>query len=148
MHIFFPEEIRMVTAARIEEFLSRKVIGVVGVSRAPRKFGYQVFKELLAKGYQAYPVNPHAAEVHGVACFPAIGALPADTAGVVIVVPPENAENLAREAHARGIDQVWFQPGAESREAVAYCEANGMNVIAGECILVELQTAGDKKLNS
>jgi predicted CoA-binding protein len=30
---------------------------------------------------------------------------------------------------------VWFQPGAESDEALAYCEAHGLEAIAGHCIL-------------
>jgi predicted CoA-binding protein len=37
-----------------------------------------------------------------------------------------------------GIQRVWFQPGAESREAIALAEQNGLAVIAdGACCMVE-----------
>ena len=45
----------MTTKAQIEEFISHKTLGVVGVSRDTKKFGYMVFDELRKKGYKAYP---------------------------------------------------------------------------------------------
>ncbi len=45
------------------------------------------------------------------------------------------AENVVKEADAAGIKYVWFQPGAESDAALAYCEAHGIEAIAGHCIL-------------
>lgn len=132
----------MTTKAQIEEFVSHKTLGVVGVSRDTKKFGHMVFDELRKKGYKAYPVNPNAAELYGVKCYPNITALPKDTEGVVIVVPPARAEELVKEAKTRGINQVWLQQGAESRAALAFCEQNKMNAIGGECILMHLEPVG------
>jgi predicted CoA-binding protein len=43
------------------------------------------------------------------------------------------------EAAARGIRNVWMQPGAESDKAIATCRQHGINVIAdGSCVLVVL----------
>ncbi len=132
----------MTTKAQIDDFVSHKTLGVVGVSRDTKKFGYMVFDELRKKGYKAYPVNPNAAELHGEKCYPSITALPKDTEGVVIVVPPAKAEELVKESHARGINQVWLQQGAESKAALAYCEQNKINVIGGECIMMYLEPVG------
>ena len=57
---------------------------------------------------------------------------------VLIVVPPKQGETVVREADEAGIDSVWFQPGAESVAALAYCQAHDMTAIAGRCILVTL----------
>ena len=132
----------MTTKAQINEFISHKTLGVVGVSRDTKKFGFMVFDELRKKGYKAYPVNPNAEELHGEKCYPTITALPKDTEGIVIVVPPAKAEELVKEAHARGIDQVWLQQGAESKAAIAFCEQNKMNVVAGECVMMYLEPVG------
>ncbi len=51
------------------------------------------------------------------------------------MVPPKFGEEVVKEAAAAGIKYVWFQPGAESDEALAYCEAHGLEAIAGHCIL-------------
>jgi uncharacterized protein len=132
----------MTTKSNIDEFISHKTLGVVGVSRDTKKFGYAVFDELRKKGYKAYPINPNAAELYGEKCFPTITDLPKDAEGVVIVVPPAKAEGLVKEAHARGIDQVWLQQGAESKAALAFCEKNKMNVVSGECIMMYLEPVG------
>ena len=55
---------------------------------------------------------------------------------MLIVVPPKQSETVVREADEAGIDSVWFQPGAESVAALAYCEAHGMTAISGHCILM------------
>ena len=132
----------MTTKAQINEFIAHKTLGVVGVSRDTKKFGFMVFDELRKKGYKTYPVNPNATELHGEKCYPSITALPKDAEGVVIVVPPAKAEELVKEAHACGIDQVWLQQGAESKTAIAFCEQNKMNLVAGECIMMYLEPVG------
>ncbi|MDH5439134.1 MAG: CoA-binding protein [Candidatus Bathyarchaeota archaeon] len=41
------------------------------------------------------------------------------------------------ELGALGITKVWMQPGSESEKAIEYCEANGIDVVYGVCIMVE-----------
>jgi predicted CoA-binding protein len=48
-------------------------------------------------------------------------------------------ERVVEQAIARGIANVWMQPGAESEAAVEACRQAGINVIAdGSCVLVVL----------
>ena len=50
----------------IKEFLNkRNIFAVVGASRNPKKYGYQVYKDLKEAGYTVYPVNPNADEILG-----------------------------------------------------------------------------------
>jgi len=47
-----------------------------------------------------------------------------------------------READAAGIKNVWMQQGAESDEAIQYCQEHGLNEVHGECIMsVALSTS-------
>jgi len=73
--------------------------------------------------------------VEGATCYPSLAALPEPVDRVLIVVPPKRGVGVVREAAEAGLERVWFQPGAESDEALAYCEAHGIEAIAGHCIL-------------
>jgi predicted CoA-binding protein len=48
----------MVTKKIIEEFLGPRKLAIAGVSGNSKKFGYLVFRDLKANGYEVYPVNP------------------------------------------------------------------------------------------
>ena len=124
----------MTTRASIEDFLKQRTIAVVGASRKKGKFGNTLFRELKAKGYTAIPINPNSDTIEGERCYPNLKALPVKVDGVAVVVPPHEAERIVREAAEAGIPRVWLQQGAESKEAVRFCEEQGMSVVHGECM--------------
>lgn len=126
----------MTTRAAINDFISHKTLAVVGASRDGKKFGNAVFKALRLKGYRMYPVNPNTDVIEGERCYPNLKALPEKVDGVIIVVPPNKAEQIVQEVAAEQIPRVWMQQGSESKAAVRYCEEHGIDVIAGQCILM------------
>ncbi len=126
----------MTTRASIDDFLKQRTIAVVGASRKKGKFGNTLFKELKAKGYTAIPINPNSDSIEGERCYPSLKALPVKVDGVAVVVPPHEAERIVREAADAGISRIWLQQGAESKEAVRFCEEHGMSVVHGECMLM------------
>lgn len=127
----------MSTREMIDDFLAQKALAVVGVSRSKQKFGTKAYVDLKKKGYRVYPVNPNLTTFDGETCYPNAAALPKDTGGLVLVVPPPQTEAVVREAQAAGIKKIWMQPGAESAEAQRFCGQNGMTVIAGICIMMQ-----------
>jgi hypothetical protein len=129
----------MVTKAMIDDFISQPSLAIVGVSRKGNKFGNNAFKELKAKGYKLYLVHPSAEIIEGQQSYPNFKALPQAVGGVLVVVPPVQAEKVVREAHEAGIKRVWLQQGAESQAAIQYGEQNGMSVVYGKCILMFAQ---------
>jgi predicted CoA-binding protein len=135
----------MVSAAVIDEFLEQTTFALAGVSRSGRRFGYAVLKDLSGKGYEILPVHPEAEEIGGVRCYPSLADLPNRVGGLVLVVPPPQTEKLVKEAHQAGIDRVWMQQGAESDEAIHYCEDHGMKVVHGECIMMFARPRGIHK---
>lgn len=119
----------------LDEFLRGQRWAVVGASGDRTKFGNITFRELQRRGKQVYPVNRKSAQIEGETCYPSLSALPEPVERVLIVVPPKESEAVVKEAAEAGIDRVWFQPGAESKAALAYCEAHGMVAVSGHCIL-------------
>jgi predicted CoA-binding protein len=130
------------TRERVTDFLSRRTLALVGLSRGGRKFGNAAYKELTAKGYTVYPVHPEAETIAGARCWPSLAALPGPVDGVVVVVPPAQTAQVVKEVRAAGISQVWLQPGAESPEAIRYCEEQGISVVHRECILMFAEPLG------
>jgi predicted CoA-binding protein len=124
---------------KIEQFLSSPAFGVVGASTVREKYGNKVLRCYLQKGRRAIPVHPREREIEGVACVRSIAELPSEVRSLSFITPPEVTEQLVEQAIARGIRNVWMQPGAESERAVARCEEAGVDVIAdGTCLLVVL----------
>lgn len=123
----------------VEDFLSQKKIAIVGVSRKKTKFGNAIFREMKQKGYSVYPINPNMQTFEGDICYPDLLSLPEKVDAVVINVPPAQTEKVVKDANQAGINKVWLQQGSQSEDAVKYCEANGMDYVSNECILMFVQ---------
>ena len=125
------------TKTKIETFLSSPAFAVVGASNNRAKYGNKVLRAYLQHDKKVYPVNPKEASIEGLSSIDRIENLPADVKSISIITPPTITEEIVKQAITKGIKNIWMQPGAESDEAVANCEKNGINVIAnGPCILV------------
>jgi predicted CoA-binding protein len=126
----------------INEFLSNKDIAVIGASTNKKKFGYIVFEALRKKQFNVFPVNPHNADIEGIQCYPDIFSLPKNVRAAVFITKPEITLNVVKQICNRGvIKYLWFQQGAEDKDAIAIAEQNGMKVIHGECILMFIKSS-------
>ena len=132
----------MTAQASIEGFLAKETLAIAGVSRSGKGFGNAVIRDLTGKGYEMHPVHPEVDEVGGFRCFRSISDLPKEVGGLVLVVPPDQTEKLVRGVKDAGIQRVWMQQGAESAEAIRFCEENGIDVVHGECVMMFAQPTG------
>jgi hypothetical protein len=122
----------------VKAFLNKKnIFAVVGASRDSRKYGYQVYKDLRNAGYKVYPVNPNAEKILGDKCYSSLENLPTKPDVVVIVVPPEVAEETVKICKRLGITKVWMQPGSESETPIKFCLEKGIQILYGLCVMVE-----------
>jgi len=125
--------------ARIEAFLAAGPFGVAGASTNRAKYGNKVLRCYLQRGLEAHPINPRADRIEGRACVADVEALPSEVGALSIITPPAITEQVVDQALARGLGQLWMQPGAESRPAIERAEAAGASVIhGGPCLLVVL----------
>ena len=121
-------------------FASLKKWVVVGVSADRAKYGNIIFRQLLTAGYEVQAVNPKLSTVENQPCYASLKALPSLPEVVNVVLPPALGVGVVEDCLALGIRNIWFQPGAESDEAIAKAKAGGMNVLANACILLTHRT--------
>jgi len=121
----------------IEDFLARKRLAMVGVSRDPKDFSRGLFADLRQRGYDMVPVNPKLDEVGGTRCFARLQDVTPPVAGVLVMTAPEKTEQVVHDADEAGISRVWLHrgvgTGAVSEAAVNYCHARGLHLVAGYC---------------
>jgi len=121
----------------VADFLSGKRFAIAGVSRSGRQPANAIFRKLRDSGYAVVPVNPNAATVEGVTCYPELASIPGQIDGLVVVTHPDVAPELVRQAAARGISRIWFHrsfgEGSVSDEAVRSCADLGIRAIVGGC---------------
>jgi predicted CoA-binding protein len=129
----------MSVSERIAQFLSAEGFAVAGASTNRDKYGNKVLRCYMQQGKRVIPINPHASAVEGLASVASISDLPDDVQSLSIITPPAITEQVVEAAIAKGIRNVWMQPGAQSAKAMARCEEAGINLIAdGSCLLVVL----------
>lgn len=126
----------------IQSFLNSGTIAVAGVSRDPRKFGSNAFRELRNKGYNVIPLNPALVDFEGNKCYASVDEIPGKIDALLMVIPPAESENLLKSLKRKDIKNVWLQPGTESGSILEYCRQADMNTVSGECILMHAKPHG------
>lgn len=129
----------MTTRHQIDEFLALKRIAVVGVSRDPKHFSQAIWRELRQRRYDVIPVNPAMNEFDGRPCVARVQDIQPPVDGVMILTRPQVTDMVVHDCAEAGVAHVWMHrgagggPGAVSPTAIEYCEANGIDVVAGFC---------------
>ena len=131
--------------AAIRDLLDRRPrVAIIGASPSPTRPSHGVLVDLLALGFDCVPVNPTAAEVAGVRCYPTLREAVDATGPVEIVdvfrLPPACPEH-AREAVEVGAGCLWLQLGIASREAGEIAHAAGLSIVMNRCLAVEAARA-------
>ncbi|MDY0212210.1 MAG: CoA-binding protein [Desulfuromonadaceae bacterium] len=125
---------------KIAQFLQSEHFAVAGASTQRDKYGNKVLRSYLKHGYKVIPINPTATQVEGIPSVANVAELPPEVTALSIITPPQITRKVVAEAIEQGhIKHIWMQPGAEDKNAVELCQAQGINVIAdGSCLLVEI----------
>ena len=132
----------MTSKAVMDDFITRKTLAILGVSRNPGKFGNAIYKELKGLGYRLYPIHPEAETLEGDPAYKDFSSLPEKVDGAILVIPPSQTEKAVREAASAGVNRIWMQQGSESSSAIQFCKENGIAEIHGECILMYTSQSG------
>jgi hypothetical protein len=117
-------------------------MAVIGASATGKGFGSFAYSELKKKGYRVMAVHPTASAVHGDPCWRSLADLPERVERVLVIVKPDRAEAVVREAAAAGVRRVWLQQGAESPAALRAGEDLGLDLVHGQCILMFTEPLG------
>ncbi len=121
----------------VKDFLRKKSFAVIGSFRNETKYAFKILRNLKERDYKVYPVNPSLSEVAGLKCYKSIIHIPFLVDVVNLVTPPKVTEKIVRECKEKEIYRVWFQPGAESENAIEFCKKNKISVIYNLCVMLE-----------
>lgn len=110
---------------------------IIGASNNPEKYGHKVMQDLLAGGYQVIPINPKDGEIFGEKAYATISEVSDKIDVVIMIVPPEIGLQILPQIKEKGINKIWFQPGSENEAEIKYCQDNGIEYIAGACIMIK-----------
>jgi uncharacterized protein len=126
----------------IEDFLKPKKFALIGLSRDPKKFSRTLFKELTAKGYDIYPVNPNMDDVEGKRCYHDVSSLPENVKHALFMTPKASTAGAVENALHRGFTHIWIQQGAETKEAIDAARQNSAKLVSGACIMMHANPSG------
>ena len=131
---------------KVDDFFSKKVIAVAGVSRNPKtEVGNAIYKKIKSAGYTVYPINPSAEVVEGDKCYPNLKSTPQKAEAVLVTTNPKNSLQVVRECSEVGINLVWFHrsfgDGSYTKEAEDFCNANGITAITAGCPMMHIKDA-------
>jgi hypothetical protein len=126
----------MVSKKQIDDFMAKKDIGFVGLSRDPKSFSRYVFDNLKQKGYNFYPVNPNTEEIDGTKCFKSISELPENVDSLFIATSKTFTDKVIDEALGSRFGHIWLQQNSETPHALEAAEKSDKSVITNRCIMM------------
>lgn len=136
-----------VTKELINTFLEPRKMAIAGVSRNEKKFGYQVFKELLDKGYDVVPINPRAEAIHNIPCKASVSELTDDIESLLILTPKKQTDEVLKQAIQKGIKNIWVQQSSETEETLKIAEEYQKDIIFNKCIYMFAEPKGFHKFH-
>ena len=114
-----------------------KVVAVIGASNDRRKFGNRAVRAYQQQGHTVVPINPHETEVEGLKAYASILDVPGTVDMASFYVQPGIGEQVIADVAAKGVREVWLNPGADSDEVIARAKALGIQPIVA-CSIVAI----------
>ena len=89
----------------LDPVFSPRTVAVVGASRSRDSIGWSIVHNMIEAQFTGaiYPVNPKAAAIHSLKCYPSLGAIPDRIDLAVVTVPRALVQGVVEEAIALGV---------------------------------------------
>ena len=141
-------------ARSVGRLLAPHSIAVVGAGQQRGGIGHELFRNLLAGGFNGpvYPINPKAPHVGGVRAYPSVLDVPDDIDLAVICVPAAGVPEVVRqcaEKHVGGLVMItagFAEVGTEGaeveRDLIRLAHRHGMRIVGPNCMGVINTGAG------
>lgn len=111
---------------------------VIGASNNRNKFGNKAVRAYVRKRHEVLPVNPHCDEVEGLPCYHTPMDVPGKVDRALFYVPAQVGMSVIETLAQRGeVNEVWFNPGAESDELIAKAKSLGFEPVL-DCAIVDI----------
>jgi uncharacterized protein len=106
-----------------------KSVAVIGASSNRSKYGNKALRAFEKGGYTVFAINPNEPVVEGHKTFASVLEVPQPIDMATVYVQPEVGVKVMEEIAAKGIREVWLNPGADAPEVVARAAALGVRTI-------------------
>ena len=120
-------------------------IAVIGATDHLVKYGGIIYRDMKAKGFPVFAVNPNRATVDGDQCWPTVKDLPEKPTIAVFVVPAREGLKVVQDCADAGIRNIWIQPGAFSAKMRDALESGDFDWLADACVMVRARTAATSR---
>jgi uncharacterized protein len=110
-------------------------VAVIGASSDRQKFGNKALRAFRDRGYVVVPINPREAEVEGEKSYASVLDVPGDVDMATFYVGPAVGLKILEDVAAKGIPEVWLNPGADSPPVVERARALGLKTVVACSIL-------------
>jgi predicted CoA-binding protein len=112
-------------------------VAIIGASNVREKYGNRAVRAYLRQGWTVYPVNPHEREIEGLRSYASVTDIPGAVDRASLYLPPQVGLGLLESIKAKGIKELYVNPGAESDELMAKAEQLGLETIYA-CSIVDI----------
>jgi uncharacterized protein len=119
------------------QFTKQTSIAIIGVSSNPEKYGHKIFRDLIKADYKVVGINPKDGHILDQTIYPSLKDLPQIPELVITVVPPQITEQVVDACHELGIENVWMQPGSESKQALEKAQSYQINATSNACFMLD-----------
>ncbi len=106
-------------------------VAVVGASEDRAKFGNKAVRAFRRAGHDVVPINPHCAggarPIEGLETYRSVADVPGPLDVATLYVHPLVGEQVLEEIAAKGIPELWVNPGAESDALLRRARALGLD---------------------
>jgi acyl-CoA synthetase (NDP forming)/GNAT superfamily N-acetyltransferase len=139
---------RSADAASLRSVFAPESVVVIGASRRQGTVGRAILDNIRTAGYQGrlYAVNPHAHQLGGVHCFPAVADLPEAPDLAMIAVPAPAVLGVAEDCGKLGVKALTVITSgldtAASADLLAVCRRHGMRLVGPNCFGVAVPGIG------
>jgi predicted CoA-binding protein len=100
-----------------------KVVAVIGASSDRSKFGNRAVRAFRQQGYTVIPINPHEDEIEGLKVYKSVLDVPGPIDMATFYVPADVGQRVMDEMAAKGVAEVWLNPGAESDQLIRHAKS-------------------------
>jgi acyl-CoA synthetase (NDP forming)/GNAT superfamily N-acetyltransferase len=135
------ERERIADVASLAAVLRPASVVVVGAGRTPGSVGHAVLRKLVDGGYSGAvsAVNPHAAEIAGVRCWPSVAEVPGEVELAVVCVPAAAVPDAVEQCGRRGVRAaVVISAGLSGTEfgtqVLESVRRHGMRLVGPNCV--------------
>ena len=106
-----------------------KTVAVIGASSDRGKFGNKALRAFASRGYTVIAINPHEQMIEGHRAYATVLDVPGAVDMATVYVQPDVGVRVMEDLAAKGVPEVWLNPGADAPEVVARAAELGLKTI-------------------